>query len=52
MADGRDIVVPHRADGTPKSFWYDREGDHIIHRRADGSMEAIGFQCRHEVEVG
>lgn len=46
-----DIEIPERADGTAKAFWYDRVGDHVIHRFPDGSMEAIGWQCKHPVEV-
>lgn len=40
-----------RPNGAQKKFWYDREGHHMIYRRDDGELEAIGFQCRHEVEV-
>lgn len=43
------MVVPIRSDGTPRSFWYDREGQHMIYRHADGEMEALGFECRHKV---
>ena len=49
--DSHTVHVPDRPDGTPKSFFYDREGGHVIHRRKDGSMVAIGFECRHEVQV-
>lgn len=43
--------IPRRADGTPKVWWYDRKGDHIIRRCPDGSLEALGFECRHPVQV-
>ena len=54
MADDDTPVlrVPVRKDGTPKSFFYDPDGQHVIWRRKDGSMEAIGFQCRHTVSEG
>lgn len=47
---GDTLEVPTRSDGSPRAFFYDREGQHMIHRREDGSMVAIGFDCRHEVE--
>lgn len=43
--------MPRRPDGTPKVWWYDREGHHIIHRCPDGSLEALGWECRHPVQV-
>lgn len=43
------LFVPARADGTPKVFWFDRDGGHIIYRRPDGTTEAIGWDCRHKV---
>lgn len=51
MDGERDLDVPERDDGTPRVFWYDRAGEHMIYRRPDGSMRAIGFRCSHEVEV-
>jgi hypothetical protein len=45
------MEAPRRPDGTPKVFFYDREGHHMIHRRPDGSMEALGWKCQHEVQV-
>jgi hypothetical protein len=48
--EGHELAVPTREDGTPKSFWYDQEGEHIIWRRPGGEMTAIGWECRHEVE--
>ena len=51
MADDDEFLeIPTRPDGTPKTFWYDREGAHMIYRHHDGVMEAIGFECRHAVE--
>lgn len=50
MAGSYNIDVPLRADGTPKAFFYDREGQHVIHRLPDGSMTALGFECRHTVK--
>lgn len=47
----RDLEIPQRADGTPRVFWYDKAGGHMIYRREDGSMTAIGFRCSHPVEV-
>lgn len=42
---------PVRSDGTPCAFWYDREGGHVIHRYPDGTLEALGWRCQHDVEV-
>lgn len=46
-----DITIPQRPDGTAKAFWFDPKGGHVIHRFPDGSMEAIGWKCKHPVEV-
>lgn len=36
------IEVPLRDDGTPKSFWYDRDyPDHIMHRPEEGYVHTI-----------
>lgn len=40
---------PLRRDGTPKRFWFDPEGGHVIYLRDDGSMVALGWDCKHEV---
>ncbi|AEJ95360.1 hypothetical protein SEA_TESLA_79 [Mycobacterium phage Tesla] len=45
-----EVTERFRPDGTPMAFFYDRNAEHIIHRRRDGSLEAIGFDCRHEIE--
>lgn len=50
MADQEYVlVVPTRLNGTTKAFWFHRESGHVIHRRADGSMECFTFHCHHEV---
>jgi hypothetical protein len=49
------IRVPVRADGTPRVFFYDPHGGHIIRRCPDGSYEALGWDCRHpvrQVDIG
>lgn len=43
--------VPKRSDGSPKAWWFDREGGHMIHRLPDGSLEAVGWECRHPVDL-
>lgn len=50
VSDWGELVIPLRPDGTPKAFFYHREGDHIIHRQRDGGLVAIGFDCRHVIE--
>lgn len=45
-----DLEVPLRRDGTPKVFFYDREGQHMIHLDRAGEMWAIGFDCKHKVD--
>lgn len=47
----REIEVPLRPDGTQRAFWYDRPGNHILHHLPDGTLVAIGFHCRHNVQV-
>lgn len=48
--EDEQFTVPLRADGTQKVFWFDPEGKHVIYRHRDGTLEAIGWECRHRVQ--
>jgi hypothetical protein len=39
---GKTVVVPHRRDGTPRSWWFDPDcPGHIIHRDTFGGLHMI-----------